>query len=468
MQLDFAPPLIRSERTRALALSVTLAAVIGLFDYFHLSGVSVGTLYVVPILIFAPFLNRWQIIAAAATAAFLREQFSGSAWNTGAAERVAMALLAFGGAGMWLSEIVRARLLEAENVKRLADETDLRREAEEDAQAILGSSPAAIITVSPDGCIDIANDSAKRLLGCDKSPAGRKISDFVPIVARLFNSHRHTSLLRTMVEGSGRRDNGEMFFAQMWLSTYETPAGKKLIAVVADASEQLRDREELGLRQLLMNSRIIAGAVSHEIRNLACAADVLYTSLGKSSKLRVKEDFVALGALLEAMRKLSSSEVPASSEQVLTGVDVKALMRELNIIVDSSAAGIEVRWEVGEDLSRVRADHSGLLQVFLNLIQNSIREVRGKPNAYITVAAYQLGSSVMIRVEDNGGGIKAPELLFHPFQSGSNASGLGLYVSRAIIRTYGGELQYSHRSGDEGCFVIELPAIVPAGAIAHD
>ena len=89
-----------------------------------------------------------------------------------------MALLAFGGAGISLVEIVRARRLEVENVKRLADETDLRREAEEDAQAVLGSSPAAIMTVNPDGCIDIANDAAKRLLGCVQSPAGRKISKF--------------------------------------------------------------------------------------------------------------------------------------------------------------------------------------------------------------------------------------------------------------------------------------------------
>ena len=50
------------------------------------------------------------------------------------------------------------------------------------------------------------------------------------------------------------------------------------------------------------------------------------------------------------------------------------------------------------------------------------------------------------------------ESLFQPFQPGATSTGLGLYVSRAIIRTYGGELQYIKKAG-EGRFLIELPAM---------
>src|SRR5205823_8104192 len=118
---------------------------------------------------------------------------------------------------------------------------------------------------------------------------------------------------------------------------------------------------------------------------------------------------------------LSSAEVPASAGQMLAGVDVNALLRELNIIVGSEAedAGVQLTWEVAEDLPRVRADPSGLLQVLLNLTHNSIRALRSRRDRSISVIAYKLGESVLVRFSDNGPGISAPELLFQPFQTGA-------------------------------------------------
>ena len=115
--------------------------------------------------------------------------------------------------------------------------------------------------------------------------------------------------------------------------------------------------------------------------------------------------------------------------------------------------------EVTEGLPSVRADHAGLLQVLLNLLQNSRRALSGSPNPRVRVTAYQLGSSVVMSLADNGPGVTRPESLFQPFQSGGHSAGLGLYISRAIVRTYGGELQY-YRRDRETCFLIELPAMV--------
>jgi CheY-like chemotaxis protein len=46
---------------------------------------------------------------------------------------------------------------------------------------------------------------------------------------------------------------------------------------------------------------------------------------------------------------------------------------------------------------------------------------------------------VVIRFEDTGAGVASPELLFKPFQRGADATGVGLYVSRAILRNCGGD-----------------------------
>jgi len=67
----------------------------------------------------------------------------------------------------------------------------------------------------------------------------------------------------------------------------------------------------------------------------------------------------------------------------------------------------------------------------------------------------------VIRFEDTGIGVASPEKLFRPFQPGAKSSGLGLYVSRAIMRSFGGELAYEARS-QGACFAVVLPLHVAA------
>ena len=66
----------------------------------------------------------------------------------------------------------------------------------------------------------------------------------------------------------------------------------------------------------------------------------------------------------------------------------------------------------------------------------------------------------MLRFEDTGPGIANADHLFRPFQRGADSSGLGLYMSRAIMRSFGGELVFEPR--DRGCcFAIVLHSFSP-------
>jgi signal transduction histidine kinase len=108
----------------------------------------------------------------------------------------------------------------------------------------------------------------------------------------------------------------------------------------------------------------------------------------------------------------------------------------------------------------VRADHSGLLQVFINLAQNSCRALKGRPEGQLQIRADRLsGESVVVRFTDNGPGISPADRMFQPLQSGASSTGFGLFISRAIIRTFGGELHHTQQPG-ECCFVVELPTVV--------
>jgi signal transduction histidine kinase len=119
-------------------------------------------------------------------------------------------------------------------------------------------------------------------------------------------------------------------------------------------------------------------------------------------------------------------------------------------------AAIEMQWDVQESLPLVWADRYGLIQVFLNLAKNSRRAMASAGTKQLRIAAQEEKGKVTIRFEDTGTGIASPENLFRPFQRGAESSGLGLYVSRAIMHSFGGDLRYEPRS--EGCcFAVVLP-----------
>jgi signal transduction histidine kinase len=139
-------------------------------------------------------------------------------------------------------------------------------------------------------------------------------------------------------------------------------------------------------------------------------------------------------------------------------VELTSVLDEFRILIETAyhESKIDVDWHIEESLPLVWADRYGLIQVFLNLAKNSQRAMTSTGKKQLRISARRHGGTVVIRFEDTGTGIAAPENLFRPFLSSAESTGLGLYVSRAIMRSFGGELGYEPRS--EGCcFAVVLP-----------
>ena len=93
---------------------------------------------------------------------------------------------------------------------------------------------------------------------------------------------------------------------------------------MVDASEELREREESSLEQLMAGSRILVGAVSHEIRNVCGAIAIIYENLVRSGALTGTKDFEALGSLVETLNKIASLELKQSaSDSEIGGIDLQ-------------------------------------------------------------------------------------------------------------------------------------------------
>ena len=454
--------LIRGSTKAVLFRASVMIAAIAATDWRIEGNIPLGFLYLFPMLLVGSVLSRWQIALVAGVCTALTELFDEFTFLLPSSlARDILIFAAFLCMGLFVYEVGRSRQLALQHLTEIEREAKARSEAEEQLKVLVESSPAAVFTAASDGTILLANEAAHRLIGLTQgSLPGRSIHKFLPSLLNVRAPDESHDAIRTAMQCRGHRANGEVFLADVWFSTYRTTAGPRLAAMVVDTSEDLRSREEVSLNQLLAGSRILVGAVSHEIRNVCGAIAMAHTNLARGSELAGNKDFEALGNLIGALEKIASMELRNTANQG-TSVDLASLLEELRIVVEPGLAeqDVTLRWEVETPLPAVWADRQSLMQVFLNLTRNSERAMRDRPSRELLVRTSAEPNRVSVRFKDTGCGVSNPDRLFRPFQQQARATGLGLYLSRAFMRSFRGDLRYEQEP-DGSSFVVELTPVI--------
>jgi len=446
-----------ANRTRLLAGSSLLIVAIAVVDWLIKPYISLGFLYLFPIIVMAGFLSRFQTVVVALFCAVLQEAFANLPPNE-AVVRLVFSSAGFVGTGFFVSELIRNRRIVLQHVEELEEQARLRRDMEEQLRVLVESSPASIVTIDREGRILLANEAAQQLLSPGGQPlTGQAIAAYLPALRTAVATQRR--VVRTALQCKGQKGSGESFLAGVWFSTYDTMSGPRLAAIIVDLSEDLRSREDLSLDHLLTNARILMSGVGHEIRNLCSAVLVVHKNLSRVGALSDNEDFQALATLTQGLERMATLEIQGPAPSA-AAVDLTSVLDELRVLIEAAYedSGIDVLWEIEERLPLVSADRYGLVQVFLNLAKNSQRAMESEAVKRLTISASREGRAAVIRFRDTGTGISSPESLFRPFQSGADSTGLGLYVSRALVRASGGDLVFeATRTGC--CFAVSLPLV---------
>lgn len=461
-----------ANRRRLLFLAALMVIVVAAIDWWTKPYLSLGFLYLFPIMIAGGFLSRAQIVGLAILCALLQEPFSnlppGETWPL-----LILSATGFIGTGLLIYELLRNRRMVLDHLHEVETQQQARREAEEQLQVLVESSPAAIVTLDSDGTILLANEAAQQMLAPEDSPLrGQSIAGYLPALDSAVRSQTWKNF-RTTLQCKGSRRNGEVFLAGVWFSTWSSDSasvsGNRLAAIMVDLSDDLRSREDLNLDYLLTNTRILMSAVSHEIRNLCGAALVVHKNLARVGELRGNADFEALGTLIQGLEQISAMELRGGSQQPRTAIELTSVLDELRILIDAVAHehDVAMQWQETGSLPLVWADRYGLMQVFLNLAKNSIRAMEHAETRRLTIGACVEPEHVTVSFEDTGKGVANPLTLFRPFQSAAEGTGLGLYVSRALVKSFGGDLVYQHR--ERGCcFEVVLETVSQSVEAARD
>jgi len=221
------------------------------------------------------------------------------------------------------------------------------------------------------------------------------------------------------------------------------------VAKLGEAFNRMADSLESaeGLRR-----RLVAD-VAHELRNPLAAARAQAEGLAEgvlaADQARLDsmvEDLVHLSALVEDLQELAIAEAGHLSYH-MSDVDLAQIARaELGRAVATARDGVTVQQLPADLHVSVLGDDRRLAQVMRNLLSNAVRHTA---SGSIAVTIESAPDRIRLAVTDTGEGIPAEELphIFERFfradaarSSDKGGAGLGLAISRSIIRDHGGDM----------------------------
>jgi signal transduction histidine kinase/CheY-like chemotaxis protein len=199
----------------------------------------------------------------------------------------------------------------------------------------------------------------------------------------------------------------------------------------------------------LIESRLDDGVQSEEARTDLLA---IQRQTARASKL--------MGGLLRFVRTTEDDpqliDLVQATRSAIDLVSYQFGVREITLIDRLDPA-----------IPRSLMDPGRFEQVLVNLLSNAVDALRDAPAPrQIVVEAVSVDDVISLSITDSGPGI-APQMrarLFQPFATskGQKGNGLGLYISRQLLRDAAGDLRFEPAPSGGARFVVSLPVVAPA------
>ena len=344
--------------------------------------------------------------------------------------------------------------------------------------AVFGNAPVAVLWLDAGGEVQMANTQARALTGMDAKstqlPASewraRLLQDVQAVLASPTGSGRSRTINipspTESAQASTARNSTRQEIApgqqtwQWWVTAWQ---GRGLVFVNdVTAAQQAEQATHLLLSDLAHELRTpLATLATHlEVLRLATVAP----EIREQSVQFLRDETQRLVRLVNntlELGRLQSSDLERRPVQLHPLVE--SVVAQLH--ADALAKAVEVSLESGGNLPIVLGNADRLKQLWLNLLDNSIKYARSGDRVMVKLAAEAGG--IACSVCDTGPGIAAEHLphvtrrFYRAVPSGLPGSGLGLALAAEIVRQHGAQLAVESRSTGEStgtCVRFVLPA----------
>jgi PAS domain S-box-containing protein len=357
----------------------------------------------------------------------------------------------------------------------------------------LDALPCGVLELDDDGIILDVNRSLAEMLGRSRDElSGQRIDVVFPPGGKIFYQTHFFPLLKMY----GTIE--EVYFELLTAAGERIPvlinaarteeAGRgSTVSVLVRVSQRARYEEAIleARRKAEAASQAkekFLSMMSHDLRTplqtIAVVAEVLLRGgrgpLSEAQRKEVETLRAASGDLSRLIddvlgfSMLESGRVKVTLGQVPVAEAMRRAITLTRLRIEE--AGLEVEVGQVDEAATVRADPDRLQQVLLNLITNAVKFT--PPGGSISISYGREGERGRIAVRDTGEGIEHEDLeaIFEPFVQvrpertppPHRGVGLGLAISRDLVRAMGGDLTVESAPGEGSRFTIEL-AVEEAG-----
>ena len=352
-------------------------------------------------------------------------------------------------------------------------------------RAVLNTAADAIVTIDSEGQLLAFNLGAEKMFGYKPEEiVGENVASLMPEeVAAEHNRHlsnysagRGTGGVGRVRELIAKKKDGTLFPIELSVGELRLNDRTQFVGIMRDITE--RKQAEVALRRsheslARSNAELeqFAHVASHDLqgplRSIVSFSQLLQRRC--AHKLDEKEvellNFIIDGA--SRMRELTRDILDLASlgkearekEEVQLGGLIEKTIKDLKADIEISEADIE--WC---DLPTVWGYPSLLGQLFMNLIQNSIKYGDAEESPLIRISGrVDSEGGHILEVSDNGPGIdkRYHNLIFHPFQrvdTTKDGTGIGLSLCKKIVERHGGSISVKSAPGSGTTFIIRLPS----------
>lgn len=323
---------------------------------------------------------------------------------------------------------------------------------------VIENIPSGLFTTDAEGRIYLFNAAAEAITGFNRQDVSLKyINRIFPFLTLPLVSGRH--------EGRITTNKNNTKYIGMNISLYKNSEGTPVgyIGTFQDVTAIIKMEEEIKRKEKLAAIGQLSASIAHELRNPLASIKSSFEMLKEGSlpaetKNRLME--IAINEM-ERLNRIVTDFLSYSNPKPAEFVRFN-LSTIVNELIDMHKTIqeyiITFHKDVQEDINII-ADEQKIRQLLWNLLLNAIEAVSEK-EGHIYVSLKGADHSVIIRIKDNGTGIKKEEIdkIFYPFYSTKDkGTGLGLAIAYRIVEEHKGKIEVVSEEGQGTEFIITIP-----------